>query len=83
LNAARRRLRRRHRSLRVVAASVGFRDPNAFRRAFAKHFGERPNKVLSQKTSQIGSPVTVGKALALNGHESAVGPADIAANVAR
>jgi transcriptional regulator GlxA family with amidase domain len=83
LNAARRRLRRRHNSLRVVAASVGFGDPTAFRRALAKRFGERPNKVLSQKTSQIGSPVTAKKALALNGHDSAVAPADVAASVAR
>jgi AraC family transcriptional regulator len=58
LNEARRRLRRRHNSLRVVAASVGFSDPTAFQRVFAKRFGERPNKVLAQKgATNVGANI--------------------------
>jgi transcriptional regulator GlxA family with amidase domain len=42
LNEARRRLSSRSQTLRSVAASVGFRDPTAFRRAFARRFGAGP-----------------------------------------
>ncbi len=42
LNEARRRLSSRGKTLRSVAASVGFRDPNVFRRAFARRFGTGP-----------------------------------------
>jgi transcriptional regulator GlxA family with amidase domain len=69
LNEARRRLRRRRSTLNVVAASVGFRDPIAFQRAFAKGFGETPNKVLSQKTREFSSSVAVEKDLASHGRD--------------
>lgn len=39
LNEARRRLARRSRTLKSVAASVGLKDSEAFRRAFQKRFG--------------------------------------------
>ena len=69
LNEARRQLRRHRNTLPDVAASVGFRDPTAFQRALAKHFRERPNKVLSEKPSEIRSSAAVEKGLASNGHD--------------
>ena len=47
LNEARRRLSSRGKTLRSVAASVGFTDPSAFRRAFERRFGAGPGVYLS------------------------------------
>lgn len=49
LNEARRRLSSRGKTLRSVAASVGFRDPTAFRRAFARRFGAGPGNYADGK----------------------------------
>jgi transcriptional regulator GlxA family with amidase domain len=49
LNEARRRLSSRGKTLRSVAASVGFRDPTAFRRAFARRFGTGPGNYANGK----------------------------------
>ncbi len=47
LNEARRRLSSRGKTLRSVAASVGFTDASAFRRAFARRFGAGPGVYLN------------------------------------
>jgi transcriptional regulator GlxA family with amidase domain len=44
LNEARRRLSTRQKTLRSVAASVGFKNADAFHRAFEKRFGTRPSR---------------------------------------
>jgi transcriptional regulator GlxA family with amidase domain len=44
LNEARRRLSTRQKTLSSVAASVGFRNADAFHRAFARRFGIRPSR---------------------------------------
>jgi len=46
LNEARRRLSKRRKTLRTVAASVGFSSPDSFHRAFEKKFGGRPSSYL-------------------------------------
>ena len=46
LNEARRRLSSRGKTVRSVAASVGFRDANTFRRAFERRFGSGPASYL-------------------------------------
>ena len=46
LNEARRRLASRRKTLRSVAASVGFTNPTAFRRAFERRFGSGPGDLL-------------------------------------
>ena len=46
LNEARRRLSSRRKTLRSVAASVGFTNPAAFRRAFERRFGSGPGAML-------------------------------------
>ncbi len=48
LNEARRRLSKRQRTLQSVAASVGFRNSDAFQRAFERKFGSRPSQVLAE-----------------------------------
>ncbi len=47
LNEARRRLSSRGKTVRSVATSVGFRDPDTFRRAFERRFGFGPASYLS------------------------------------
>ena len=47
LNEARRRLSSRGKTLRSVAASVGFTNADAFRRAFERRFGARPGASLN------------------------------------
>lgn len=47
LNEARRRLSSRGKTLRSVAASVGFTDASAFRRAFERRFGAGPGVYLN------------------------------------
>ncbi len=59
LNEARRRLARRRRSLRSVAASVGFDDPGRFRRAFARRFGETPKHTASAATANSEAGVGI------------------------
>jgi transcriptional regulator GlxA family with amidase domain len=49
LNEARRRLSKRQRTLRTVAASVGFSSPDSFHRAFERRFGIRPNKYVENR----------------------------------
>jgi len=49
LNEARRRLSKRQRTLRTVAASVGFSSPDSFHRAFERRFGIRPNKYVDDR----------------------------------
>ena len=46
LNEARRRLSKRQKTVRSVAASVGFANPTTFRRAFERRFGNRPTDCL-------------------------------------
>jgi transcriptional regulator GlxA family with amidase domain len=72
LNEARRRLARCNKTLRTVAASVGFTDQDAFRRAFARRFGETPGNVLaksSQKRRPTRSPAKIVKFVESNCHE--------------
>jgi transcriptional regulator GlxA family with amidase domain len=47
LNEAKRRLSVPKRTLDVVAASVGFSDPDAFRRMFERRFGTKPRNYLN------------------------------------
>ena len=49
LNEARRRLSKRQKTLRTVAASVGFSSPDSFHRAFERRFGIRPNKYVEDR----------------------------------
>jgi transcriptional regulator GlxA family with amidase domain len=49
LHEARRRLSKRQKTLRTVAASVGFSSPDSFHRAFERRFGVRPNKYLDER----------------------------------
>jgi transcriptional regulator GlxA family with amidase domain len=49
LNEARRRLSKRQRTLRTVAASVGFSSPDSFHRAFERKFGSRPSSYLEDR----------------------------------
>jgi transcriptional regulator GlxA family with amidase domain len=49
LNEARRRLSKRQRTLRTVAASVGFSSSDSFHRAFERRFGIRPNKYVENR----------------------------------
>lgn len=51
LNEARRRLSSRKKTVHSVAASVGFSNPVAFRRAFEKRFGEGAGALLQQAMS--------------------------------
>lgn len=57
LHEARRSLVRHNKTLRAVAASVGFSDPAAFGRAFARQFGERPGSVLRARVKKCGRPI--------------------------
>jgi transcriptional regulator GlxA family with amidase domain len=52
LNEARRRLSSRGKTLGSVAASVGFTNPNTFRRAFARRFGTGPGACLDGEAMQ-------------------------------
>lgn len=47
LNEAHRRLRKRNFTIMSVAASVGFSDPAAFQRAYARRFGARPSRTFT------------------------------------
>ena len=52
LNEARRRLSTRQKTLSSVAASVGFRNADAFHRAFARRFGMRPSRYVNDGKSE-------------------------------
>jgi transcriptional regulator GlxA family with amidase domain len=61
LNEARRRLSKRHKTLRTVAASVGFSSQDSFHRAFERKFGSRPSSYLEDgKTTVIAVSNGVG-----------------------
>jgi AraC-like DNA-binding protein len=49
LHEARRRLSKRQKTLRTVAASVGFSSPGSFHRAFERKFGSRPSSYLEDR----------------------------------
>ena len=49
LNEARRRLSKRQKTLRTVAASVGFPSQDSFHRAFERKFGSRPDGYLEDR----------------------------------
>jgi transcriptional regulator GlxA family with amidase domain len=51
LNEARRRLAKRQKTLRTVSQSVGFKDSDAFQRAFERKFGSRPSSYLEDRRS--------------------------------
>ena len=51
LNEARRRLASRRKTVRSVAESVGFANPEAFRRAFQRRFGDHPTTFLDPKAA--------------------------------
>jgi transcriptional regulator GlxA family with amidase domain len=51
LNEARRRLAKRQKTLRTVSQSVGFRNSDAFQRAFERKFGSRPSRYLEDRRS--------------------------------
>lgn len=52
LNEARRRLSKRQKTLQSVATSVGFRNSDAFQRAFQRKFGTRPSRLFAE-TNQL------------------------------
>jgi transcriptional regulator GlxA family with amidase domain len=64
LNEARRRLSTRRKTLHSVAASVGFKNANAFHRAFEKRFGMRPsryaNGAVSETADSLGRVQLIG-----------------------
>jgi len=49
LNEGRRRLSKRQKTLRTIAASVGFSSPDSFHRAFERKFGFRPSSYLEER----------------------------------
>lgn len=49
LNEARRRLLRRHKTLRTVSESVGLRNSPEFQEAFERKFGARPSRYLERQ----------------------------------
>jgi len=51
LNEARRRLAKRQKTLRTVSRSVGFKNSDAFQRAFERKFGSRPSSYLEDRRS--------------------------------
>jgi AraC-like DNA-binding protein len=51
LNEARRRLAKLQKTLRTVSQSVGFKDSDAFQRAFERKFGSRPRSYLEDRRS--------------------------------
>ena len=59
LNEARRRLSSRRKTVRSVAASVGFRDPGTFRRAFARRFGSAPASYVGGFEKPVLAPIEI------------------------
>ena len=55
LNEARRRLAKRQKTIRSVAASVGFSNPATFQRAFERRFGTRPSRYLASATTRMAA----------------------------
>jgi transcriptional regulator GlxA family with amidase domain len=55
LNEARRRLSKRQRTLQTVATSVGFRNSDAFQRAFVRNFGSRPSRIYRESNGVAGA----------------------------
>lgn len=64
LNEARRRLSTRQKTLKSVATSVGFKNADAFHRAFEKRFGTRPRR-FTEATETFSEPAPK---LAVVGH---------------
>lgn len=62
LNEVRRRLSTPRKTLHTVAASVGFADAAAFRRAFERRFGEKPGSYLNNLGSTSTTILSNGKA---------------------
>src|SRR6266704_4719808 len=52
LNEARRGLSKRQKTVRTVAASVGFSSPDSFHRAFERRFGVRPNRYVEDRQDE-------------------------------
>jgi transcriptional regulator GlxA family with amidase domain len=62
INEAKRRLSVPKRTLDTIAASVGFSDRDAFRRAFERQFGTKPRSYLNNLESVSVETLTNGKA---------------------
>ena len=62
INEAKRRLSVPKRTLDTIAASVGFSDRDAFRRAFERQFGTKPRSYLNNLESVSVETSTNGKA---------------------
>jgi AraC-like DNA-binding protein len=56
LNEARRRLASRRKTVRSVAESVGFANPEVFRRAFQRRFGDHPTRLMDSKSALSLNP---------------------------
>jgi transcriptional regulator GlxA family with amidase domain len=82
INEAKRRLSVPKRTLDTIAASVGFSDPQTFRRAFERRFGAKPRRYLKNfNTSSIvgsanGEAVLSRTGRATNAQEVAVSTQD-------
>lgn len=61
LNEAQRRLSTRQKTLQSVAASVGFRNADAFHRAFERRFGMRPSRFAKGANATSHSAIPTGQ----------------------
>jgi len=69
LNEAKRRLSTRKRTLDTIAASVGFSDADAFRRAFERRFGANPRGHLEDFSAASTVASSNGEVTQLTGRE--------------